>query len=240
MKLSKKIVSLAAATALVAGAGALAATPVSAAKAKVKVKTSGSSVLGVPPSLTEALAGAGITLGVAGAAKAAVDGSTGYTNVTFPVGTKPRTDGVIPHKGDLTITSAGTAVTLVYGSPWIEYPTDGSEGAVLSGIISGLPDWMEPFSSALNGTRRATFNIDDWSGSWKKGKIRKVGKSYKRVDTFTGGGTVSVTTDQDSVNILNTALAGPGGSLLSPGQEIGDITTTYKNSYTCTTKKGCK
>ena len=238
MKLSKKIIGLAAATALVAGAGAMAAAPATADYHKAKTKSKGGSVLSVPPGLVSTLAGAGVTLGVEGAAKAGINGSTGYTEVAFPLAPKPKTDGVIPHKGTLTISSVGTAVTLDYGNPWIEYATSGGSGAELTGIINGLPDWMEPFSSALNGTRRATFVVNDWAGEWKKGKVRKVGKNYKRTDVFTGGGTVSVTDNQDSVNILNTALFGQ--SVLEPGQEIGTIQTDIKNTVTCTKKKTCK
>lgn len=198
-------------------------------------------MLGVPPALVEALAGAGVTLGATAGATASVNGSTGYAEVNFPASLKPATDGVIGHKGTLQITSAGTGVTLGYADPWIQYPTSEQTGtAVLSGVISGLPDWMEPFSSALNGTRRETFNISDWTLTVKKSKVTKVGKNYKITYTYTGSGIVSVTDDQDSVNILNTALAGPGGALLTPGQEIGPINTSIQRVITCTKKKTCK
>ncbi|MGA0009716.1 MAG: hypothetical protein ACO3ID_03010 [Candidatus Nanopelagicales bacterium] len=236
MNLTKKIVSVAAGVALVAGMGAVAATPATA-KNHAKTKTTGASVLSVPPALAAALSESGVSLGVQGAAKAAADGSTGYTNVTFPLAAKPKTDGVIPHKGALTITSEVTGVTLVYANPWIEYATSGGEGAALTGVITGLPDWMEPYSSAINGQRLPTFVIPDWAGEWKKGKIKMVSKNvYKRVDTFTGGGTVTLTDSQDSMNILNTAL----GTSLAPGTPIGPITTTIKNTITCNSKKACK
>jgi hypothetical protein len=234
MNLAKKIVSVAAGVALVAGMGAVTATP---ATAKNKSKTKGESVLSIPPTVAGVLASSGVTLGVEGPAKASEDGSTGYTNVSFPWAPKPRTDGVIPHKGSLTITSATTGVTLVYAEPWIEYPTDGSEGAELTGVISGLPAWMEPYSSAINGQRLPTFVIPDWAGEWKKGKIKMVSKNvYKRIDTFTGGGTVTLTDSQDSMNILNTAL----GTQLPPGTTIGTISTTITNEVTCNSKKACK
>ena len=239
MKLSKKIIGLAAATALVAGAGAMAATPATAKNHKPKTKSTGASVLSVPPDLVATLAEAGVTLGVKGAAKASVNGSTGYTEVKFPRAPKPVTDGVIPHKGDLTITSAGTGVTLTFAKPWITYATSpGSEGAALEGIVTGIPDWMAPFNG-LNGQRLGSFAIADWAGEWKKGKVRKVGKNFKRVDTFTGEGTVSVR-DQDVANIFNTALFGPGVSVLQPGQPIGTIQTELKNEVICTKKKTCK
>lgn len=239
MKLSKKIIGLAAATALVAGAGAMAAAPATADYHKAKTKSKGGSVLSVPPGLVSTLAGAGVTLGVEGAAKAGINGSTGYTEVAFPLAPKPKTDGVIPHKGDLTITSAGTGVTLRFAKPWITYATSpGSEGAALEGIVTGIPDWMAPFDG-LNGQRLGSFSIPDWAGKWKMGKVRKVGKNYKRTDTFTGGGTVTVR-DQDVANIFNTALFGPGVSVLQPGQEIGTIQTEIKNTVICTKKKTCK
>jgi hypothetical protein len=239
MSFTKKIVSVAAGVALIAGAGAMAATPVSASSHNPTAKTKGGSVLSVPPALVSALAGAGVTLGVAGSAEASIDGSTGYTEVAFPLAPKPKTDGVIPHMGDLTITSAGTGVTLTFARPWIEYATSpGSEGAVLAGIVTGIPDWMAPFNG-LNGQRLGSFSIPDWAGEWEKGKVRKIGKNFKRTDTFTGGGTVTVR-DQDVANIFNTALFGPGVSVLQPGQEIGTIQTEITNEVICKTKKACK
>jgi hypothetical protein len=236
MNLAKKLVSVAAGVALVAGMGAVAATP---ATAKNKAKSTGASVLSVPPDLVETLAAAGVTLGVSGAAKASINGSTGYTEVRFPRAPKPKTDGVIPHSGDLTITSANTGVTLKFAKPWITFATSpDSEGAVLEGVVTGIPEWMAPFDG-LNGQRLGSFEIADWAGEWKMGKVRKVGKNFKRIDTFTGGGTVSVR-DQDVANIFNTALFGPGQSVLQPGQAIGTIQTELKNEVICKTKKACK
>ena len=238
MNLTKKIVSVAAGVALVAGMGAVAATPATA-KNHAKTKSTGASVLSVPPDLVATLAGAGVTLGVEGGAKASINGSTGYTEVKFPLAPKPKTDGVIPHKGDLTITSSNTDVTLVFAKPWITFGTSpDSEGAVLEGIVSGIPEWMAPFDG-LNGQRLGSFAIPDWDGEWTMGKVRKAGKNFKRVDTFTGSGTVTVR-DQDVANIFNTALFGPGGNVLQPGQEIGTIQTELKNTVICKTKKACK
>ena len=242
MNLSKKIVSVAAAAALVAGAGAMVATPANAAAKKPTIK--GASTISLPPALVDAMAAKGITLNATGGGKVAVDGSTGYTNLSFPV-SGPVEDGIVHHKGVLEIVSAGTKVTLTLTNPKLTYDTDGSGTGQLGGVLNGLPTWMEPFSSALNGTEREPFDISDLKITIKPGKPAKDGKKgFKRTDRVTATGMMSYTDDQDSANIFNTALLGPEGAatapLFIPGMELGAISSTFTVTVFCKTAKACK
>lgn len=242
MNLGKKIVSVAAGMALIAGAGALAAAPASAAGKKPTVK--GASTISLPPDLVEAMAAKGVTLNATGGGKVAVDGSTGYTNISFPV-SGPVEDGVVNHKGVLEIASAGTKVTLTLTNPKLTYATDGSGTGKLGGTLNGLPTWMEPFSTALNGTFREPFDVSDLKITIKTGKAVKDGKKgFKRTDRVTATGMLSYVDDQDSANIFNTALLGPEGAatapLFIPGMDLGAISSSFSVTVFCKTAKACK
>jgi hypothetical protein len=244
MNLSKKIVSVAAGVALIAGAGAMASAPATAAPKAKKPTVKGESTISLPPSLVGAMAAKGITLNAKAGGKATVDGSTGYTNLSFPV-TGPVEDGIVSHKGVLEIVSAGTQVTLTLTNPKLTYDTDGSGTGQLGGVLNGLPVWMEPFSSALNGSFREPFDVTNLEITVKKGKATKFGKAgFKRTDRVSATGMMLYTDDQDSANIFNTALLGPEGAatapLFIPGMELGGIESNFSVTVYCKTAKECK
>jgi len=244
MKLGAKIVSLAAGVALIAGAGLAATTPATAAAKPKKPTIKGTSTIALPPELVDAMAAKGVSLNATAGGKVEVDGSTGYTNLSFPV-SGPVEDGIVNHKGVLEIVSAGTQVTLTLTNPKLTYDTDGSGAGKLGGTLNGLPTWMEPFSSALNGTFREPFDVSDLKITIKTGKAVKDGKSgFKRTDRVSATGMLSYVDDQDSANIFNTALLGPEGAatapLFIPGMELGGISSTFSVTVFCKTAKACK
>lgn len=102
MKLSKKILSLAAATALVAGAGAMAATPATAKLDKKKSAT----IISFKKDLVTALETQGIQISVSGAAT----WNSSKAQVRFPV-TKV-TDDAISHSGTLVFTKGETVINI--------------------------------------------------------------------------------------------------------------------------------
>ena len=241
MRITTKIISVAASAALIAGAGAVAAVPAGAAGSHVHGKDTikGSSTIGLPPTLIETLTAAGVSLNQTGGTLT-VDGSTGYANITFPV-TKPVEDGVINHSGVLEITGAATGVTLTLTDPVVTYASDGSATGALGGTLNGLPSWMEPFSSALNGTVRMPFDLTDLKLTVKTGKVAKKGKGFARADRVSATGMMSFTDSQESANIFNTALVGPTATpLFTPGQELGVVTTSFTVTHVCKTKAECK
>ena len=111
MNLSKKIISVAAAAALVAGAGALAATPASA-KSKTPIK--GTTVLEVPLTTVGAAVQAGIT--IAPIAPSRAQATSEVVGVTFPV-SGPVMDGMVHHRGGISLASANTGITLTATKP---------------------------------------------------------------------------------------------------------------------------
>lgn len=239
MNLGKKIVSIAAGMALVAGAGALAATPATAA-AKPKIK--GSTTLSFPPAILEALAANQITFDAIDGGKVDIDGSTGFANITFPV-TGPVEDGLIKHKGTLEIKSGLTDVTLTITDPVVAYATDGSGTGSIGGVVNGLPSWTEPFASVINGTfRDPLFNLSDVKISIKKGKPKKAGKAFTRTDAVTITGDLSYNSSQDSANLFNAALtkfpAGP--AIFTPDMELGVFEGKSMVTVTCKTAKACR
>jgi len=238
MKVSKKLVSLAAAAALVAGAGAIASTPASAA-AKPKIK--GTTTLSFPPAILEALAENQITFDVTNGGKVEVDGSTGFANATFPI-TGPVEDGVIKHRGTLEIISGLTDVTLSVANPVITYATDGSGTGSIGGVVNGLPSWTEPFASVINGTfRDPLFNLTNVKVTVKPGKVKKAGKAFTRTDAVNLTADVSYNSSQDSANLFNAALTKfpVGPAIFTVDMPLGTMSTKSMVTVTCKTKKAC-
>ena len=238
MNFGKKIVSVAAGLALVAGAGAIAATPATAAP---KPKVKGATTLSFPPAILEALAENQITFNVTAGGKVEVDGSTGYANATFPI-TGPVEDGVIKHKGTLEIISGLTDVTLSVANPVITYATDGSGTGSIGGVVNGLPSWTEPFASVINGTfRDPLFNLTNVKVTVKPGKVKKAGKAFTRTDAVNLTADVSYNSSQDSANLFNAALTKfpLGPAIFSVDMPLGTMDTKSTVTVTCKTKKAC-
>jgi hypothetical protein len=239
MNLGKKIVSVAAGIALVAGAGAIAATPATAAP---KPKIKGTTTLSLPPALVETLGEAGITLNAIGGGKVTVDGSTGFANASFPI-TGPVVDGEVKHRGTLQIVNESLGVTLSIENPVVAYATDGSGTGEIGGVVNGLPVWTEPFATAINGTfREGLFVLKDVKIDIKPGKVRKSGKQFMRSDVVTLTAGLYYNDSQDSANLFNAALTQfpLGPAIFTPGMALGDASSKSTITVMCKTKKACQ
>ena len=106
MNLSTKLISVAAAAALVAGAGAMAAAP---ATASGKAAIGGTTIIEVPLALVGAAQAAGVT--IAPIAPSRAQATSDIVGVTFPI-TGPADDGALFHKGGLSFASSNTNITL--------------------------------------------------------------------------------------------------------------------------------
>lgn len=225
MRITTKIVGVAAATALIAGAG-LAAAP---AQAKTTSKVAGSTGITVPIDLITAAAGAGVT--VAPIAPATASAISGAVILGFPVA-RPTEDGVLPHKGGFSLSTS--AMTLTVSQPSITYATSGATTAQISGIVGGIPDG-NPFAG-LNGKPATLFDVSNFVIKNTVSKVTGKGKSWKRVYTQTMTGDVKVVNNQAVVDIVNGLLGVP---LFQPGMDFGSLNTKWTNTKTCTTKKEC-
>ena len=230
MKLGKRLVSVAAAVALVAGAGVMAATP---ASAKMTRTVSGGSVITVPLATITGAAGAGVTISAIKPALA--EATSDGVGVAFPAQI-PKTDGVLPHRGGLSLASAKTSVTLTWRNPAIEYATSGGDTAVISGIVNGIPD-SNPLAPMLNGKPLALFDVKNFTTGWKIGKVKKVGKKYQKVLTQTMSGDVYVTSSETIVGGLNALM---GVALFTAGTQFGTLNTEWSVTVRCDTAKECK
>ena len=228
MNLSKKIVSVAAAAALVAGAGAIAATPASA-KSKAAIK--GTTVLAVPLTTVGAAVQAGVT--IAPIAPSKVEATSEVAAVTFPV-SGPLMDGMIHHRGGISLASANTGITLTATKPAIEYATSGGDTATLTIEINGVPD-SSPFA-ALNGTRVPFLTITDFEISGKWGKATKAGKAWKQTYRAEVAGKAGLV---DNANIIGALNGFMGTTIFVAGLDFGDIVSEYTITNTCKTKKQC-
>jgi hypothetical protein len=228
MNLGKKLVSVAAGVALVAGAGLAASAPASAA---AKPAFKGATGIAVPMALIGAASAAGVT--IAPIAPARAQATTDVVNVLFPV-SGPLMDGVLHHRGGLSLTSATTQITLTVTSPTIEWATSGGDTAEIKGEIGGIPD-SSPFA-ALNGQRAGIFKVSNFDEVIKKGKITKAGKMFKRTWTITQTGDVAVTDSQTVVDAINGFMGVP---LFTAGMDFGTLDTSYTITHTCKTKKEC-
>lgn len=233
MNLAKKLVSVAAGVALIAGGGAIAATP---ATASGKSKIGGTTIVEVPLALIGAAADAGVTIAPIPPARA-LDTSD-VVGITFPV-TGPATDGAIYHRGGLSFASSNTNITLTASKPLIGWPTDFSvNDATISVTIGGIPAG-NPFAN-INGETIPVFDVKGYSMLIKKGKPKGKGKKWTRVDTIRMRGGVTVTTSERVVGVLNGLLMAPGGTLFTPGMAFGTLDSIETVTHTCTSRKACR
>jgi len=233
MNLSKKIVSVAAAAALVAGAGAMAATPASASGHS---GIGGTTIIEVPLALLEAAQAAGVTIAPIAPSKA--QATSDLVGVTFPI-TGPADDGALFHKGGLSLASSNTNITLTATKPIIGWPTDGSsDDATIAVTVGGIPE-DHPFASA-NGQSLTVFDVKGYDRVIKKGKPQGKGKKWTRVDTITMTGPVTVTTNETVVSVLNSLLMPPGGTLFTPGMAFGTLNSVETITHKCKSKRACR
>jgi hypothetical protein len=228
MNLSTKLISVAAAAALVAGAGAMAAAPASA-NSKPVIK--GTTVLEVPLTTVGAAVQAGIT--IAPIAPSRAQATSTFVGVTFPV-SGPLMDGVVNHRGGISLASANTGITLTATKPAIEYATSGGDTATLTIEINGVPD-SSPFA-ALNGTRVPFLTITDFTIKGKWGKATKAGKSWKQTYTAEVAGDTGLV---DNANIIGALNGFMGTTIFVAGLDFGPIASKYTITHSCKTKKEC-
>ena len=232
MNLSKKIVSVAAGVALIAGAGAMAATPASAKPKGPQPK--GTTVIEVPLAVVGAAVQAGVT--VAPIEPSTAEATQTVVGVTFPV-SGPLMDGVVHHKGGLSFSSSKTGVVLTFKDPTIEYATSGGTTAEIKGTIEGIPA-NNPLAQ-VNGTRVALLTIDNFKVSNKQGKIVKDGKKgFKRTTTQTITGEAKISSVGLLVDAVNALMGAPG--LFTAGMDFGAVESVWSVTYTCKTKKACQ
>lgn len=233
MNLSKKIVSVAAAAALIAGAGAMAATPATAATKKATIK--GDTNILVPTVLITAAQDAGVTISPIEPAQALA--TLEIVDVQFPI-VGPLGDGILRHKGGLSFASSNTGITLTFTDPSIEWGTGpGIEaGAQILGTIGGVPD--SAGGAAINGNRAPVFDVKNAKVKVKKGKIAKDGKKgFKRTDSTTITGDVSIVDNATVVGLLNQLM---GVEIFTAGMPFGATDVNFKVTVYCKTKKACK
>lgn len=154
MNFAKKLVSVAAGLALVAGAGLAASAP---AQGKVNKKNS-ATIISFKKDIVSALATQGIQI----SAQAPATFDPKKAQIRFPV-TKVAAEG-ISHSGGLTFTKDGTATTVT--NPFIATPTGATEFEVL--VTSALG--QIPLLVLKNPKPSTTCKVD---GSKKKNWIKK-------------------------------------------------------------------
>jgi len=228
MNLGKKLVSVAAGVALVAGAGAMAATP---ASASAKAKVGGTTVITVPLALVGAAGAAGVA--IAPIAPSGADATTDSVGVTFPI-TGPAEDGVLNHRGGLSFASSNTQITLTATKPKIEWATSGGDTASITVEINGVPA-ASPFA-ALNGTRIPIFTVNDFAMKGKWGKATKAGKAWKQTYTSVMTGDVVIVDNQTVVDAVNGFM---GAAIFTAGMDFGVLDSKSTTTHTCKTKKEC-
>ena len=232
MNLSKKIVSVAAGVALIAGAGAMAATP---ATASGKSGIGGTTIIEVPLALVGAAQAAGVTIAPIAPSKA--QATSDLVGVTFPI-TGPADDGALFHKGGLSFASSNTDITLTATKPIIGWASDGSsDDATIAVTVGGIPAG-HPFASA-NGQSLPVFDVKGYDRVIKKGKPKGKGKNWTRVDTITMTGPVTVTSNATVVDVLNGLLMAPGGNLFTAGMDFGTLESVETVTHKCKSKKAC-
>ena len=232
MNLGKKIVSVAAGVALIAGAGAMAATP---ATASGKSGIGGTTIIEVPLALVGAAQAAGVTIAPIAPSKA--QATSDLVGVTFPI-TGPADDGALFHKGGLSFASSNTDITLTATKPIIGWASDGSsDDATIAVTVGGIPAG-HPFASA-NGQSLPVFDVKGYDRVIKKGKPKGKGKNWTRVDTITMTGPVTVTSNTTVVDVLNGLLMAPGGTLFTAGMDFGTLESVETVTHKCKSKKAC-
>ena len=184
----------------------------SAAPIQPRISTDGLSEINLPPDLISSFAADGVTMSAAAGAKVSTNGSTGYTTVK-----------------------------LTLSNPTINFDGGTASTGTMGGILRGLPASMEPYSSQINGTYQAPFDLADLTVTIKKGQVTKKGRGYVRKDVITVTGALSFTDSAASANIFNTALVGPTRPpLVSPGEALGTMASTFSVTVPCTTPKSCQ
>lgn len=233
MRNTTKIISAAAAAALVAGGGALAASP---AGASGKSGIGGTTIIEVPTALVTAAATAGVVISPIEPSKA--QATADVVGVTLPI-TGPATDGALFHKGGLQLASSNTNITLTATKPLIGWPTDGSsDDATITVTIGGIPTG-HPLAG-LNGQELDVFDVKGYDRTIKTGKVTGKGKKWKRVDTITMIGPVTLTTNATVIGGLNGLLMKPGTSLFTAGMPFGTLDSVETVTHNCKSKKACK
>lgn len=151
MNLAKKIVSVAAGVALVAGVG-MAAAP---ANAKINTKQS-STIISFKKDLISGLAAQGITI----KAEAPATWNSAKAEIRFPV-TKVTAEG-ISHSGGITFTKGGSPLTVT--NPYIATPTGATQFDVL--VTSALGEI--PLLVLKNPKPKSTCKVDGAHSKWVK------------------------------------------------------------------------
>lgn len=217
MKLSKKIVSLAAATALVAGAGALTAAP--AATAAGKATQGGKTIIDLKSSVAKALTSAGITITPTKPATFA-KGIIGFPVTAFDL----ENAGTVDHSGAITFASK-TNPTGVTGENPI-FTMTGSNTATITVTALGNPVPLLDVKHVKMGNT-----------------TRKIDKSHKKkwVVKYTTvvRGDVHITNNQGVVDLLNSALS---TTAFTADMGLGTLKTTLVETVPCSkpSNAGCK
>lgn len=232
MRITTKIIGVAASVALVAGAGALAAAP---AGASGKSAIGGETVIAVPTALISAAGAAGVAVSPIAPAKA--QATMDVVGVIFPV-VGPATDGARFHTGGLQFASSNTNITLTATNPTIGWATsEGPDDATITVTVGGIPAG-HPLASA-NGSKLPVFDVKGYEMTIKKGKVTGKGKKWTRVDTITMTGPVTVTTNATVVGALNGLLMKPGTTLFTAGMPFGELDSVETVTHRCKSKKLC-
>ena len=219
MRKSTTFLSLAAAAALVAGVG-VAAAP---AQAKVTSKVSGSTTITILPEVYTQLGVAGVQFQAL--PPAASTNPPGTQALRFPV-TAPFKPGAVANTGIMTIGASINRIDL--SLPVLEYSrTKGST----TGQITFKDDY-----AAIGADRVTVFDIDNLSVKVTKGKVAKLGATWKRTDRHHITGSLSVVDDAQFVSALNAYI---GTTFFTPGLAFGTLDSTVTNTITCTTRKEC-
>lgn len=216
MRITTKIISVAASVALVAGAGALAATPASAAKSLPK--TSGKTILDLTPNVAAALTAAGIKISVV---KPATLSTSPKVMVGFPV---TGLDGAsITHSGGVTFTSTGNPTGITGSNPIITPGDDNT--ATISLTVLGTP--VDLLYTKHDGWKYGKWTTDKSHSKW----------IIKR--TVTVKGDLHLTSSSAVVDLLNSVLV---TTVFTPDMGLGTTRTTVNEVRICkaNTTASCK
>jgi len=219
MRKSTTFLSLAAAAALVAGVG-IASAP---AQAKVTSKVGGSTTITILPEVYTQFGGAGVQFQALPPATSTFLSNT--QALRFPV-TAPLKPGAVANTGIMTIGASINRIDL--SLPVLEYSrTKGST----TGQITFKDDY-----AAIGADRVTVFDVDNLSVKVTKGKVAKLGATWKRTDRHHITGSLSVVDDAQFVSALNAYI---GTTFFTPGLAFGTLDSTVTNTITCTTRKEC-
>jgi len=209
MNLGRKIISVAAAAALIAGAGTLAAAP-AAAKTKL-IKKGSSTTITFDKAILGALSQSGITVSAEKPAK----WNAAKGQITFPV-TGVADGGAIIHSGGLTFTKDGGA-PLTVTDPVIVPAPEGGRAEIL-------------VSSELTPDPIPLLVLKDLTGK-AKGKVTGKSKKWLKKCTYRAQGQVHLTSNELVIGILQSLLspAFTADLKLGAGVNVLVIETTSKD-----------